>query len=175
VRPKFYMPIHGEFHHLVYNAEVAQRNGVPRENIFVMDNGDCLEITADSAKKVERVPAGMVMIDGAGIGDVEGVVLRDRLALSSDGVFMIIATVSRRTGKLISSPDIISRGFIYMKDNEELVNMARAEVKRIFEKRNIDQPTDWAKFKLKLRDEVGDLLYGKTKRNPMILPVINEV
>jgi ribonuclease J len=88
---------------------------------------------------------------------------------------MIIATVSRKTGKLISSPDIISRGFIYMKENEELVNKARVEVRKAFEKRNTKEPADWAKFKLKLRDEIGDLLYAKTKRNPMILPVINEV
>jgi len=175
IQPKFFMPIHGEFHHLVYNAEIAVENGVPRENIFVMDNGDVLEVTPTKAQKGQRVPAGMVMVDGAGVGDVEGVVLRDRLTMAGDGVFMIIATVSRKTGRLISSPDIISRGFIYMKENEELINKARAEVRKQFEKRNTAEPTDWAKFKLKLRDEVGDLLYSKTKRSPMILPVINEV
>jgi ribonuclease J len=174
VRPKFYMPIHGEFHHLVYNAEVASQNGVPKENIFVMDNGDCIELTANSGQKVARIPAGVVMIDGAGVGDVEGVVLRDRIAMSNDGVFMIVATVSRKTGKLISSPDIISRGFIYMKENEELINKARAEVRRLFERRTA-QDGDWTKFKLRLRDEIGDILYAKTKRNPMVLPVINEV
>lgn len=174
VRPKFYMPIHGEFHHLVYNAEIAVANNVPKENVFVMDNGDCLELTPTSAKKVARIPAGLVMVDGAGVGDVEGVVLRDRLAMSSDGVFMIVATVSRKTGKLVSSPDIISRGFIYMKENEDLINKARAEVRRLFERRG-SQDGDWTKFKLKLRDEIGDLLYSKTKRNPMVLPVINEI
>ncbi|HUD11686.1 MAG TPA: ribonuclease J [Candidatus Saccharimonadia bacterium] len=175
IKPKYFMPIHGEFHHLVYNAEVAVENGVPRENVFVMDNGDVLELTAKHAAKGGRVPAGMVMVDGSGVGDVEGVVLRDRLAMGGDGVFMIVATVSRKTGKLLSSPDIISRGFIYMKENEDLVNKARAEVRRAFEKRNPKEPIDWAKFKLRLRDEIGDLLYSKTKRNPMILPVINEV
>jgi ribonuclease J len=175
VKPKFYMPIHGEFHHLVYNAEVAVENGVPRENVFVMDNGDVLELTPTKAQKGARIPAGMVMVDGAGIGDVEGVVLRDRLAMGGEGVFMIVATVSRKTGRLVTSPDIISRGFIYMKENEDLVNKARAEVRKAFEKRNPKEPTDWAKFKLRLRDDVGDLLYSKTKRNPMILPVINEV
>jgi ribonuclease J len=103
------------------------------------------------------------------------VVLRDRLALGGDGVFMIVATVSRKTGRLVSSPDIISRGFIYMKENEDLVNRVRAEVRKEFEKRNTKEPTDWAKFKLRLRDDIGDLLYSKTKRNPMILPVVNEV
>jgi ribonuclease J len=178
VRPKFFMPIHGEFHHLVYNAEVAVENGVPRENCFVMDNGDVLEVTPTTAAKGPRIPAGMVMVDGNGVGDVEGVVLRDRLALGGEGVFMIVATVSRKTGRLVSSPDIISRGFIYMKEHEELVNTARAEVRKAFEKRSSGgNPSreDWAKFKLRLRDEIGDLLYSKTKRNPMILPVINEV
>jgi ribonuclease J len=175
VKPKFYMPIHGEFHHLVYNAEVAVENGVPRPNVFIMDNGDVLELTPTTAQKGTRIPAGMVMVDGAGVGDVEGVVLRDRLAMGDDGVFMIVATVSRKTGRLVSSPDIISRGFIYMKENEELVNKTRAEVRHAFEKRNTKEPTDWAKFKLRLRDDIGDLLYSKTKRNPMILPVINEV
>jgi ribonuclease J len=175
VRPKYYMPIHGEFHHLVYSAEAAVEGGVPKENVFVMDNGDVLELTADSAKKAERIPAGVVLIDGAGVGDVEGVVLRDRLAMAADGVFMIIATVSRKNGRLVTSPDIISRGFIYMKENEDLINRARAEVRKQFEKRNTKEPADWAKFKLKLRDEIGDVLYAKTKRNPMILPVINEV
>ncbi len=178
VRPKFFMPIHGEFHHLVYNSEVAVENGVPRENCFVMDNGDVLELTATTAQKGARIPAGMVMVDGAGVGDVEGVVLRDRLALGGEGVFMIIATVSRKTGRLVSSPDIISRGFIYMKEHEELINSARAEVRKAFEKRTVTgNPSreDWAKFKLRLRDDIGDLLYSKTKRNPMVLPVINEV
>ncbi len=178
VKPKFFMPIHGEFHHLVYNSEVAVENGVPRENCFVMDNGDCLELTPTTAQKGARIPAGMVMVDGSGVGDVEGVVLRDRLALGADGVFMIIATVSRKSGRLVSSPDIISRGFIYMKEHEELINSARAEVRKAFEKRtNTGNPSreDWAKFKLRLRDEIGDLLYSKTKRNPMVLPVINEV
>ena len=176
VRPKYFMPIHGEFHHLVRHAELAvEQGGMPPANVFVMDNGDVLEMTPTTVAKGQRVPAGMIMIDGAGVGDVEGIVLRDRLAMSGDGVFMIIATVNRRTGKLVTSPDIISRGFIYMKENEELINRARAEVRKAFEKRSGSEPTDWAKFKLKLRDEIGDLLYSKTKRNPMILPVINEV
>jgi ribonuclease J len=178
VRPKFFMPIHGEFHHLVYNAEVAAENGVPKDNIFVMDNGDVLELTSTTAQRGPRIPAGMVMVDGAGVGDVEGVVLRDRIALGGEGVFMIVATVSRKTGRLVTSPDIISRGFIYMKEHDELINLARTEVRKAFEKRAAGgNPSreDWAKFKLRLRDDIGDLLYDKTKRNPMILPVINEI
>ena len=178
VKPKYFMPIHGEFHMMVRNAEIALKEGIGKDNIFVMDNGDVLEITPTKALKGARVPSGIVMIDGAGIGDVEGVVLRDRIAMGADGVFMIIATVSRKTGRLVSSPDIISRGFIYMKEHEELINKARAEVRKSFEKRAITgNPSreDWAKFKLRLRDDIGDLLYSKTKRSPMVLPVINEV
>jgi ribonuclease J len=178
LQPKNFMPIHGEFHMLVRNAEAAVEAGVPQSNVFVMDNGDVLEVTPSGAKKGARVPAGVVVIDGAGVGDVEGVVLRDRIAMGNDGVFMVIATVSRKTGKLVTSPDIISRGFIYMKENEDLINRARAEMRKAFEKRSTSgNPSreDWTKFKLKLRDEIGDLLYSKTKRNPMVLPVINEV
>jgi len=178
VKPKYFMPIHGEFHMMVRNAEIALNEGMASDNIFVMDNGDVLEITPNRAQKGARVPAGVVVIDGAGIGDVEGVVLRDRIAMGNDGVFMIIATVSRKTGRMVSSPDIISRGFIYMKENEELIGKARTEIRKAFEKRAVGgNPSreDWAKFKLRLRDDIGDLLYSKTKRSPMVLPVINEV
>ncbi len=175
VRPKYFMPIHGEFHHLVRNADIAVETGIPRENVFVIDNGDVLEFDSRGGRKGARVPAGKIMIDGTGVGDVEGVVLRDRLAMASDGIFVIVATVARGSGKLITSPDIISRGFIYMKENEELVNRARAEVRQMFERRNTKEPTDWSKFKLKLRDQIGDFLYNATKRNPMIITVINEV
>lgn len=175
VRPKYVMPQHGDFRMLVRHAELAVKHGIPRENAFVLDNGDVLEIDSLGARKGARVPSGAVMIDGTGVGDVEGVVLRDRLAMASDGIFVIVATVARGSGKLVTSPDIISRGFIYMKENEELVNRARAEVRQAFERRNIKEPTDWPKFKLKLRDSIGDYLYGATKRNPMIITVINEV
>ncbi len=173
-RPKYYVPIHGEFHHLVYSAEAAVENGVLRDNVFLLDNGDVLELDGEKAAKGERVPSGNIMIDGTGVGDVEGVVLRDRLAMASDGIFVIIATVNRGNGKLVTSPDIISRGFIYMKENEELVNRARGEVRKMFERLNGPQ-TDWTKFKLKMRDEIGDYLYNATKRNPMVITVINEV
>ena len=176
IRPKHYVPIHGEFHHMIYSAEAALENGVERSNIYVMDNGDVLEFDAEGkARKAERVPAGIVLVDGAGVGDVEGVVLRDRLSLGGDGIFVIVATVSRKTGKLISSPDIISRGFIYMKENEELINRVRLEIRKSFESAKPGSREDWGKFKLKLRDDIGDLLYARTKRSPMILPVINEI
>lgn len=176
VRPKYFVPIHGEFHMQVHHAElVASTGSVPRANIFVLDNGDVLEVTPKGMRKGERVHAGLIMIDGNGVGDVEGIVLRDRMSMSSDGIFVVIAMVGKKTGKLVTSPDIISRGFIYMKENEELISRARAVVRRSFDKRNPKEPTDWSKFKLKLRDDVSNYLYGETKRNPMVITVINEI
>lgn len=175
VKPKYYMPIHGEFHHLVYSAEAANENGVAKENCFIMDNGDVLEVSQKEAKRAGRVPSGNVMIDGHGVGDVEQVVLRDRLAMASEGIFTIIATVDRKTSKLVTSPDIISRGFIYMKESEELVKEARQMIRNSFDRRNNREPLDWTKFKLQLRDQVADFLYAKTKRNPMVIVVVNEV
>ncbi len=175
VKPKYFMPLHGEFHMLVRHAELAVKAGVTAANAFVMDNGDVLEITGSSAKKVERVPSGIVLIDGSGVGDVENLVLRDRLALGSDGMVVVIATVDRKSGRLLTSPDIISRGFVHMKENEELIGRMRQEIRKSFERRDKTRAVDWGKFKMSLRDDVADFLYAKTKRNPMILPVVNEV
>lgn len=174
-KPKYFMPVHGEFHMLVRHAELAVKSGVESSNAFVMDNGDVLEITPAAAKKGSRVESGLVLIDGSGIGDVENLVLRDRLALGSDGMVVIIATVDKKSGRLLTSPDIISRGFVHMKESEELIGRVRMEIRKAFERRDKNQPTDWQRFKLGLRDDIGDFLYSKTKRNPMILPVINEI
>ncbi|HUC20221.1 MAG TPA: ribonuclease J [Candidatus Polarisedimenticolaceae bacterium] len=175
VKPTYFMPLHGEFHMLVRHAELAVKAGVIAANTFVMDNGDVLEITGGGAKKVERVPSGIVLIDGSGVGDVENLVLRDRLALGSDGMVVVIATVDRKSGRLLTSPDIISRGFVHMKENEELIGRMRQEIRKSFERRNKTRAVDWGKFKMSLRDDIADFLYAKTKRNPMILPVVNEV
>lgn len=174
LKPKHYVPIHGEFHHLVYSAEVAVESGVPKDNTYILDNGDVLELSPTRARKAERVSSGNVLIDGSGVGDVENVVLRDRLAMANDGIFMIVATVDRKTGKLVTSPDIISRGFIYMKENEELIAKARGEVRKLFE-RKTNRQTDWAQFKMKVRDDMSDYLYKQTKRNPMVVTVVNEI
>lgn len=175
VRPKFLMPIHGTFAMQTRHAQVGVENGVPKDNIFILDIGDVLEITADAAKKGERVPSGVVYVDGSGVGDVENLVLRDRLALGSDGMVVVIATVDKKSGRLLTSPDIISRGFVHMKESEELIGRLRQEIRKSFERRDKNRPADWQRFKLQLRDDVADMLYAKTKRNPMVLPVINEV
>ena len=175
LKPKHFMPIHGEFHMQVHHAELAAAAGIPKQNIFVLDNGDVLQVTAKGLKKGDRVQAGLIMIDGNGVGDVEGIVLRDRLSMADDGIFVIVAMVDKKTGRLVTSPDIISRGFIYMKENEDLIARSRTVIKRSFERRNINQPTDWSKFKLKLRDDVSNFLYSETHRNPMVITVVNEI
>jgi ribonuclease J len=176
VRPKYYLPIHGEIHHMVHNAEIAKRGGVVKpENVFVIENGQTLEVLDDAIKLGPIVQSGSVLIDGAGVGDVQEIVLKDRLAMASDGIFTVIATVNRKTGKLVTSPDIISRGFIYVKDNEELLNSSRTIVKNIFAHRNPKTPPNSPVVKARMRDELSNLLYKVTKRSPIVLPVVIEV
>jgi len=177
VRPKYYLPIHGEVHHLVHNAEIAKRSGIVKaENNFVIENGQTLEAAKDGSIKLGPiVQSGAVLIDGSGIGDVQEIVLKDRLAMASDGIFTVIATVNRKTGKLVTSPDIISRGFIYVKDNEELLNSSRTIVKNIFAHRNPKTPPNSPVVKARMRDELSNLLYKVTKRSPIVLPVVIEV
>ncbi len=174
-KPKYFMPIHGEFHHLVRHAELAEKSGIPRQNIVIADIGDVVELTANSISKGERVPSGAVMVDAGRVGDVEAMTLRDRVAMSEEGIFVIVATVERRTGKLLGSPDILSRGFVYMKENEELIQAARGEVRKFFETRDTSRPLDMSAFKMDLRDRIGDFLYLRFKRSPIVISVINEV
>jgi len=176
VRPKYYLPIHGEIHHMVHNAEIAKRGGIVKpENIFVIENGQTLEAKDGEMKLGPIVQSGSILIDGSGIGDVQEIVLKDRLAMASDGIFTVIATVNRKTGKLVTSPDIISRGFVYVKDNEELMNKSRLIVKNIFAKRNPKSPPNSPIVKSRIRDELSNLLYKVTKRTPIVIPVVIEV
>lgn len=177
VRPKYYLPIHGEIHHMVHNAEIAKRGGIVKpENIFVIENGQTLEANKEGEVKLGPiVQSGSILIDGSGIGDVQEIVLKDRLAMASDGIFTVIATVNRKTGKLVTSPDIISRGFVYVKDNEELMNKSRLIVKNIFAKRNPKSPPNSPIVKSRMRDELSNLLYKVTKRTPIVIPVVIEV
>ncbi|MBI2798119.1 ribonuclease J [Candidatus Saccharibacteria bacterium] len=176
IRPKYYLPIHGELHHLVHNKQICIRSKVVSEDkIFVIENGQTLVAEKGTVKLGAKIPVPDVLIDGAGIGDVQEIVLKDRIAMSEEGVFTVIATVQRKTGKLLTSPDIISRGFIYMKDNEELVNGARQIVKNIFAGRQGNVPPSSPIIKTRIRDEVSNYLYKVTKRNPIVLPVVIEV
>ncbi|OIN90164.1 ribonuclease J [Candidatus Berkelbacteria bacterium CG1_02_42_45] len=178
IKPKFFIPIHGERHKLMVHAQIAEDVGIPEENILVSDNGQIIEfVDGRGSVTNKRVPASYVMVDGLGVGDVGNIVLRDRKAMAADGIFVVIVTVNHETGQIVTSPDIISRGFIYMRENENLVHKARAEVKRLFAKHAADRKArgDWALIKTKLREDLGKFLYRETERRPMVIPVIIEV
>lgn len=176
VRPKYLIPWHGEVHHLVHHAQLAQSVGIPAENTPILDIGDVLEVTKDRVVKSDkRVQNGVVLVDGLGIGDVGEIVLRDRKVMATEGIFVVICTIDKKTGRLLTSPDIISRGFIYMRENEQLVNNARNEVKKMMVRKDNESLPDWAKMKLKIRDHVSSYLYNHTKRSPMVISVIIEV
>ncbi len=179
VKPKFFMPIHGEHHMIVAHAELAKTMGLPDANIFALDNGQILEITsAQQAKVVEdpNLTTGYVFIDGLGIGDVGEVVIRDRQVMAKDGMFVIIMTLDRRNGKMVNQPDIISRGFIYMKGNDDLIREVKHEVRKLVDSKGKEKlEPNWAYLRNVIRDEIGEYLYQKTERRPMVLPVVIEV
>ena len=179
VKPKFFMPIHGEHHMIVAHAELAKGMGIPEANIFTLDNGQILEITSAKEAKItsdSKIASGYVFIDGLGIGDVGEVVIRDRQVMAQDGMFVIIMTLDRRSGKLISQPDIISRGFIYMKGNDDLIREVKHEVRKLVESKGKEKlEPNWAYLRNVIRDEIGEYLYQKTERRPMVLPVVIEI
>lgn len=176
VRPKYLIPWHGEVHHLVHHAQLAQSIGIPKENTFVLDNGNVLEVSNGNIKLSDKkVQNGIILVDGLGVGDIGEIVLRDRKVMATEGMFVVICTVDKKTGRLLTSPDIISRGFIYMRENEQLVNNARNEVKKLMVRRDGEPMPDWTKMKLKIRDQVSQYLYSFTKRSPMVIAVIIEV
>jgi ribonuclease J len=175
LNPTYYVPIHGEFHMLVHNAELAEKEaGIPRKNIFVCDSGDVIEVTSDSARKAGRVPVGGVMYDDSG-AIVSEVVLKDRIHMATEGMFVVILTVAKGSGRLMTSPDIISRGFIYLRDSEELMGVIRQylkqKVSRTFNGRRVDLDT----VKKEIKDELTHVLYDQTRRTPIVIPVINEI
>ena len=175
LNPTYYMPIHGEFHMLVYNARLAEKEcGIPRKNIFVCDAGDIIEIDVErQAKKAGRIQAGGVMYDDTG-AIVSEVVLKDRIHMSQEGMFVVVLTVQRGTGRLLTSPDIISRGFIYLRDSEELMNMIRQYLKQKAA-RSFAGKYDLDVVKKEIKDEITHILYDQTRRTPIVIPVINEV
>lgn len=179
VKPKYLIPIHGERHRLMLQSQIAQDMGiVDEEHCLVADDGQVMEfVDGKGSVTNKRVPASYVMVDGLGVGDVGNIVLRDRKAMAQDGIFVIIVTVDHETGAIATSPDIISRGFIYMRENESLVHKARAEIKRLFAKHVGENGShaDWNLIKQKLRDEIGEFLFSETERRPMVIPVVIEV
>ncbi len=175
LNPTYYMPIHGEFHMLVHNARLAEKEcGIKRDNIFVCDSGDVIEIMPDGARKNGRIPVGGIMYDDSG-AVVSEVVLKDRIHMANEGMFVVVLTVQRGSGRLLTSPDIISRGFIYMRDNEELMGLIRQYVKQKVARSFSGKRADMEQIKKEIKDEVTHILYDQTRRTPIVIPVINEV
>jgi ribonuclease J len=176
-KPKNFMPIHGEHHMLLAHGELAKGVGVPEQNIFTLDNGQQLELSISGVKVSEaKIPTGYVFVDGLGVGDVGEVVLRDRQVMSKDGMFVILMVVEKMTGKLIQQPDIISRGFIYMKGSEDLLKEVKHEVRKAVEgKSKVKGEANWAFIRSEVRDQIGDFLFQRTERRPIVLPVVIEV
>jgi len=174
LRPKFFVPVHGERFMLKVHGELAESIGIPRANIFILNNGDILEVGKDRAQITGvKIPAGLVLVDGLGVGDVGQVVLRDRQVMAQDGMVVIIATIDKKTEQLVSELDIISRGFVYVNASEKLIFDLKERVKRTVESaREEEKESGWAPLRNRMRDEIGDFLYQQTERRPMILPVI---
>lgn len=174
-RPKYFIPVHGEYRHLKQHAKLAESLGMPLENIFIAELGNIVEFTSDSCKINGSVTAGRVLVDGLGIGDVGNIVLRDRKHLSQDGLMVVVITMSKDNYSIIAGPDIISRGFVYVRESEDLMEDAKEVVKKVMEDCEERSITDWSTIKLNIRDGLRDFLYERTKRKPMILPVIMEI
>jgi ribonuclease J len=179
-RPRFIAPIHGERRHLVHYARLAEQMGTPRENIFLMDNGSVLEVDAQSAQLAERVPAGDVFVDGLSVGQIGEVVLRDRQFLARDGMLIVVITVDKSTGAILAGPDIITRGFVYARESEELLERTKVRVRETLNGQNGGdggQPhlADWNFLNRKIKDTVGQYLYEQTRRRPMVLPMVMEL
>ena len=175
VRPKFFIPVHGEYRHLRKHAMLAQDLGMPKENVFVAENGNIIEFTKEKGGIVGKVPSGIVLVDGLGVGDVGNIVLRDRRQLSQDGILIIVVTMDKEMGAVVAGPDIVSRGFVYVRESEELMEEAKGKVKMALEKCEDNNITEWAVIKSNVRDALGRYLYERTRRRPMILPIIMEI
>lgn len=175
VKPKYFIPVHGEQKHLMKHAQLARAMGIDEKNIYIAEIGETIELTETYIKKVGTVTAGDVYVDGLGVGDVGNVVLNDRKRLSQDGIIIVVATIDAHGGYVVSGPDIVSRGFVYVKNNEELMNAARDLACRVIDEQYDSKYHDWNSVKTKVRDEISRLMYEKTKRSPMILPIFMEI
>lgn len=174
-RPQYAIPVHGEYRHLKAHAGLAETMGVEKDNVVILKSGDVLEICEEEAKVSGRVPCGAIMVDGLGVGDVGNIVLRDRQLLSQNGLIIVVMTLDRYTNQVLSGPDIVSRGFVYVRESEDLMEQARHVVSDALEACLNKRCNDWGKIKNVVRESLGDFIWKQTKRNPMILPIIMEV
>ena len=174
-KPKYFIPVHGEYRQLRAHSETAKSMGVDKDNIFMMTNGRVLELSEKEAKFTSTVPSGRILVDGLGIGDVGNIVLRDRQHLSQDGLIIIVMTMDSSTGTVIAGPDVISRGFVYVRESENLMDEVKSVIRYEIEKCEERHITDWSTIKSTLRENLREYIFQKTKRNPMILPIIMEI
>jgi ribonuclease J len=175
VKPQYFIPVHGEYRMQFVHGELAEETGMDPNNVFLLDKGEVVEFSKGKAVKTGKVPAGNVLIDGLGIGDVGNIVLRDRRLLSEDGILVVVVTLSKKSGTIVSGPDIISRGFVYVRESEELMEKAHKKVSETLEKSISENVSEWSTLKSSIRDSMSRFLFEKTKRRPMILPIIMEI
>ncbi len=174
-KPKFFIPVHGEYKHLKKHAELAIELGMPKENIIIGEIGNVIETDGNKMAVVSQVPAGRVLVDGLGVGDVGSIVLRDRKHLAQDGLIIVVVGIDKTTNSVVSGPDIISRGFVYVRESEELIDNAKAVMGHTLDNCSVQDFREWNSIKTRMRDALSDYIYEKTKRSPMILPIIMEV
>jgi ribonuclease J len=174
-KPKYAIPVHGEFKHLIAGANIARTMGIANDHIIVLSSGDVLELGETGASVIDKVQHGEIMVDGLGVGDVGNIVLRDRQLLSQNGLVIVVLTLEKASGQLVAGPDIVSRGFVYVRESEVLMEDAKRVITEAVEHCLSRRITDWGKLKNEIREELGRYLWKQTKRNPMILPIIMEV
>ncbi len=174
-KPKYFIPVHGEYRQLMAHSDTAKKIGIEAKNIFIMNNGRVLELNENEAKLTNSVPSGKILVDGLGVGDVGNIVLRDRQHLSQDGLIIIVMGMDANTGEIISGPDVVSRGFIYVRESENLMDDLKKVIREEVRKLEENHISDWSTIKSTLKDDLRDYIFEKTKRNPMILPIILEV
>jgi ribonuclease J len=175
IKPRYFIPIHGEYRMLKTHAALAERVGINRENIFILDNGDVVEFSDTGARRAAKVPSGVVMIDGSGIGDVGNIVLRDRKRLSEGGLIVVVMTIDMKNYRLLTGPDIISRGFVYVRESEDLIRQGTKIVQQVVNRLLADKVNAWSELKNEITKELTTFFYQETERNPMILPIIMEI
>ncbi len=175
LKPKYAIPVHGEYRHLKANAAIAESLGIPKENIFILHSGDVLAFDKEKAEVIDKVQTGAILVDGLGVGDVGNIVLRDRQHLAEDGIMIVVLTIERGTNQLLAGPDIVSRGFVYVRESEGLMEEAKQVLCEALEPCLSNRYADWNKIKLVIRDTLNDFIWKRTKRKPMILPIIMDI
>lgn len=175
VKPKYAIPVHGEYRHMKANAGIAEQLGIPKENIFILQAGDVLELDDKGARVAGHVQTGAILVDGLGVGDVGNIVLRDRQHLAEDGILIVVLTLAKGTNHLLAGPDIVSRGFVYVRESEGLMEEAKEVLNVALEGCLNSRNADWSKIKLVIRDTMNEFIWKRTKRRPMILPIIMDV